>query len=368
MFNDTDMLSDVMKDLTRLVVKGEVIPVISNAFRIEQIFREDEELFKMMNEVPQFYDEFRSFNQQLTKKWAASINYPMSDDHNLARVAQFLQVEKSNSFLRDNYLQFLIDRLLLLAEKREYYRTEEEYKNTVSGYRKLKSQIPLFSDVANQLGYPLFMEGLDDPLRLLARLPVKIYITTSHSTFLEQALEKEGKTPHTHLCLCRLDSITDPKDRPDRDFVPSEIEPAVVHLFGLEDYAKTLVLSEDDYIDFLMNAVEHVKSDSIYPSYLRIALSDPEKSMLLLGYHLRDWEFRSLFRFLSDVRKIEDLDAISIAIQFKPSLGRKNDEAKALKYMEKYFKKGKFSVLWHGTDEFIYRLYEECRPLLQDQL
>ena len=89
--DDNDEAIDIMQHLVPLIGEGKVIPIISNAFRIEEIFREDEELSRMMSEVPQFYDEFRTFDQQVTKKWAASINYPMSDNHNLARVAQYAE-------------------------------------------------------------------------------------------------------------------------------------------------------------------------------------------------------------------------------------------------------------------------------------
>ena len=365
MENDDANLSESVRTLTDVMQRGDVIPVISNAFRIEQIFSEDEELSRMMAGLPQFYDEFRSFDQQLTKIWAASINYPMSDDHNLARVSQYLQVEQSSSALRESYLLFMIDRLLKLAEGCEYYRSEEEYKNAVTGYRKFRPRTTAFSDVANQLGYPRFyLDGADDPLRLLARLPVKIYITTSYSNFLEHALEKEGKSPRTQLCFCKRELITDPKHLPDRDFMPSESEPAVVHLFGLEDYPKSLVLSEDDYINFLMVAVQNHNDDNMYPSYLRFALSEPGTSLLLLGYYLRDWEFRTLFRFLSLVRNLSTIEAKSIAIQFRPQLGRKDAEKRSLDYMKKYFEKVKFDITWEPTNKFIYRLYEEYQQSL----
>ena len=265
--DDDGMVIQNLDFLMPLIEEGRLIPVISNGFQIEHLFREDEELFALMAEVPQFYDEFRNFDQQLTKKWAASINYPMSDDHNLARVAQYLQVEK-NSFEdgRKQYVRFLVDQLLRLAEK------DENQKEKVAGIRK-NPRMPLLSDVAAKLEYPKFVEGFDDPLRLLARLPVKIYLTTSYSNFLERALILEEKTPRTQLCFCKVTSIKEPKHLPDRDFEPTEKEPVVVHLFGLEDYPNTLVLSEDDYIEFLVNAVANRDSYEVYPSYLRDALS-----------------------------------------------------------------------------------------------
>jgi len=364
MFGEDREQINIVKHLVPLIGEGKVIPVISNAFRIEEIFREDEELSKMMSEVPQYYDEFRTFDQQLTKKWAASINYPMSDDYSLARVVQYLQVEKGISFEdpRRKYAQFLIDRLLKLSENSERYKNDEEYVNVVSGFRKPpKGKSFTFSEVARELEYPRIMDGAEDPLRLLARLPLKIYITTSYSSFLEQALEKEEKTPRTQLCFCKFDKtiITNAEHLPDRDFDPTEKNPAVVHLFGLEDYTKTLVMSEDDYITFLMSAVDNIKSDDMFPSYLRGALSGVSGwSLLLLGYHLQGWEFRTLFRFISRIRNINDTDTPSIAIQFRPSLGRKENEA-GLTYLEKYLSKGKFMVEWSNTEEFIYGLWNE---------
>ena len=360
MTDDDGMTQNIMEHLVPLIGEGKVIPVIGNSFRIEEIFREDEELFRLATQVPQFYDEFRTFNQQLTKKWAANIRYPMSDDHNLARVAQYLQVEKGESFQdpRRNYIQFLIERLLVLSESNERYKNEEEYRNAVAGFRKPpKGKTFSFSEVVRGLEYPHFMDGAEDPLRLLARLPLKIYITTSYSSFLEQALEKEEKTPRTQVCFCAEDLITDTDHLPGREFKPTEKNPAVVHLFGLEDYIETLVLSEDDYIDFLMNAVENYKLDEMFPSYLRGTL--PKSSLLLLGYHLRDWEFRTLFRFISRIRNVNKTEKPSIAIQFKPSLGRKEEENKAgLRYLEKYLSQGKFMVEWKNTEEFIYELWK----------
>jgi len=358
------MIIENLDYLMRFMESGRVIPVISNSFRIEEIFREDEELFALMAEVPQFYDEFHTFEQQLTKKWADSIEYPMSDDHNLARVAQYLQVESGFAEgARKQYVRFLIDRLLDINE------TDEKYKDVVASLRKL-SKTPLFSDVVTRLDYPRFMEGFDDPLQLLAKLPVKIYITTSYSNFLERALEAENKKPHTQLCFCKVGKTTIKAEHlPDRDFSPTDTSPAVVHLFGLEDYTNTLVLSEDDYINFLLNAVEDINLPDVYPSYLRGAL--PESSLILLGYHLRDWDFRTLFRFISKIRKTESMDgemAPSIAIQFKPSLGKKENEARSLKYLEKYFAKRNFKVKWAGTEEFVYEIWNTWNKYIQGQL
>lgn len=357
------LIIDSLDYLMPFIETGRVIPIVSNSFRLEEIFRDDKELSAMLSGPPDHYDEVRTFDQQLTKKWAEKIEYPMSDGYNLARVAQYRQVVSGfPEGARIEYIKFLIDRLLDINEN------DEDYKDIVARIRK-RSQALLFSDVVQQLDYPRFQPGVEDPLRLLAKLPLRIYLTTGYSNFLERALIAEEKTPRTQLCFCRVGtSHFRAEHLPDRDFRPTATNPAVVHLYGLEDYSNTLILSEDDYINFLMNAVEEINSQDYFPSYLRGAL--PESSLILLGYHMQDWDFRTLFRFGSRVRKMEAVDdeiTPSIAIQFKPTLGRKEIEARSLQYLEKYFAKRNFRVKWTGAEEFVYELWDTWSKYIQGQ-
>ncbi len=185
---------------------------------------------------------------------------------------------------------------------------------------------------------------------------MKIYITTGYSDFLEGALRLEDKKPRTQLCFCAKTTI-EQSLLPDRDFRPDADHPAVIHLFGLEQYANTLVLSEDDHINFLLHAVEEINSPDVYPSYLRGAF--PEASLLLLGYHLRDWDFRTLFRFIVKIRRFEPNSDMtpSIAIQFEPSLKNENNKKATQDYLKKYFENRHFTVWWSDTEKFIRELW-----------
>ena len=58
-----------------------------------------------------------------------------------------------------------------------------------------------FSAIASQLGYPKYASADDDPLRLLARLPLSIYITTSGHDFMERALADEGRRAEARSAL-----------------------------------------------------------------------------------------------------------------------------------------------------------------------
>src|SRR5688500_12000580 len=75
--------------------QNKLTPIISNSFRIDQIFRADDEIVDSFqkNQIPIFYNEVNTIDHQLAKKWASIIKYPMSDGHSWARVAQYLQVD-----------------------------------------------------------------------------------------------------------------------------------------------------------------------------------------------------------------------------------------------------------------------------------
>ena len=98
---------------------------------------------------------------------------------------------------------------------------------------------------------------------MLADLPCPIYITTDMSTLLADALRAAGKDPQIELCrwnedVEQLPSIYD--DEP--DYRPTEQRPLVYHLFGIHDEPDSMVLTEDDYFDYLHRRFDQQGPDS----------------------------------------------------------------------------------------------------------
>lgn len=346
---------DYESDVLQFIDDRSIVPVISNSFRLEEIFRNDAELLNLMlKHKIEFYDEAYTIDQQLTKAWAASKEYPMSDDHNLARVAQYRKVVLEESELaKKEYINFLSQRLLKNNQGRVGYEgvVERYQKGARTSFTKMVSEFDLPTT---------FPEGREDPLLLLADLQIPIYITTSYFSFLEEALVKVGKHPSTQVLSWGTKLKMEDVHIPKREYEPSIPNPVVYHLFGLEDYAKSLVLSEDDYMDFLMNSASAISSLEVFPQPLRDALS--QSRLLLLGYHLRSWDFRALFRFILEFRKRQDQDTPrSIALQFKLNLENKDFEKKSLSYLESYFKGHKFKVKWIDPEQFLYELSDALK-------
>jgi hypothetical protein len=221
-----------------------------------------------------------------------------------------------NAQAKRGYLQFLKTYLLDIAEE------DDEIADLVYDLRMDIDNLS-FADIAVQLEYPLFEDPRrEDPLRLLAQLPLPIYVTTSHHDFLERALEAEKKTPRTHVCFLFGEPMgVEDKYRIAPDIEPSAESPLVYHLHGIEHYPQSLIISEDDYLDFLVRVLDERRevTDPFIPQRLSVALS--QSSILLLGYRLHDWDFKVIFRGLIKTKPSQWMspDSLSCATGLKAS-------------------------------------------------
>jgi hypothetical protein len=330
------------------ISKGCVIPVISSSFRIEQIFHELAEEGDL-NVV-----------EELITQWAKFIKYPMPDSSNLAQVAQYFFVERNDDpSARTELLSFLKKFLWTMAN------TEVEDPALAAGLRG-RIEAMRFSDLVEELDYPKFPDGTEDPLRLLARFPLPYYITTSQSDFVERALEAEGKTPCTQICFWSGEMANIRKEHRTitEEFNASSTNPVVYHLYGLEEYPQTLVLSEDDYINFLISIAEDANTlHPKIPLYLRRAVG--ESQLLLIGFRLSDWDFRVLFRLMMNFRT-GGFSPRGMLIQLED---KKNESSNtnAIEYLKRYFGRKWFDIEWSDADRFVHELWNEWDSLRQDQ-
>jgi hypothetical protein len=341
----------------RNISKGNVIPIISNSFRLEQLFRD---MASIPGESTQTAESELTVVELLIKQWSALIDYPMQDDYNFARVAQYYLVEqKDDTEARREVIEFLKTSLLAIAGD------DPDYSDVVGGLTDQIQEVS-FSDIARQLDYPRYSETTDDPFRLLARFPLPIYVTTGQSNFMERALKAENKQPRTQICFWsgNISNVLE-EHRPDPNFSPSVKQPLVYHLYGLENYPQTLVLSEDDYINFLVATAENTDTQNpIVPLNVRKALG--ESQLLLLGYRLYNWDFRVLFRFLLKFRTNE-ISPRGMVIQLKQTETEAVKMEKALAYLGRYFDRKKFDIEWNDTESFIQKLWREWDIYRQKQ-
>jgi hypothetical protein len=179
--------------------------------------------------------------------WAKKYDYPLHDSHDLARVSQFMAI--------DNYDIF----------PKECIR--DEFENI---------KPPDFSQP-------------DEPHAVLADLNLPIYITTNYDSFLINALKTRNKSPERECCrwnkfseILKMKSVLDP----DSLYTPTPSKPLVYHLHGCLDIPQSMVLTESDYLDFLIrlqhNDARFVGSKQLLTSEIISALA--ANPLLFIGY------------------------------------------------------------------------------------
>ncbi|MEM9459002.1 MAG: CHAT domain-containing protein [Myxococcota bacterium] len=196
----------------------------------------------------------------------------------------------------------------------------------------------------------------NDPHRLLAELPASVYVTTTFDPLLERALEAKGRSPQSMCTGWRHES--DLPDQEDKDESktkrPDECAPIVYHAFGAFDANsdESLVLTEDDYLDYLLQAREL----NLVPKVIERALVD--NSLLFLGFRLTDWHFRVLFRLMMGLPGRKRLERYChVAVQVDPDMQTMADVEGVRTYLSTYFgKQANISIYWGSSAEFLVAL------------
>jgi hypothetical protein len=239
---------------------------------------------------------------KISRIWAEEYDYPLGNGDDLVQVAQYLAV---------NY-DPLFPKLELLRRW---------YDNAVA---------PDFED-------PI------EPHGVMADLPLPIYITTNYDDFMVQALRKRNKNPRREICrwnehLSGLPSIFELEP----NYIPTPEEPVVFHLHGNNEIPESLVLAEDDYLDFIENVS---KEPELVPNPIREALA--RTSLLFIGYGFREWTFRIIFRSIAKTTHR--------TLQLPPEgqLSEENKLQSAQNFLERYFDRMAVRVYWGSTMDFM---------------
>jgi hypothetical protein len=286
--------------------------------------------------------------REIARHWAEAYAFPMEphEREDLPQVAQYLAVNQDAQFPRDQLGELLCEEIM----------------------QRFGSGLPkhLRSAQAGQIGALLEAAGAicrardpADPHGVLANLPFPIYITTNPDNLLEAALSAVGKQPQVAIC-------------PWNDYVESSLagyddeptpqRPLVYHLFGDLREPDSLVLTEDNYFDFLIGVT---RNNHLIPDVVREALADT--SLLFLGFQMDDWNFRVLFRSLmSREGRVRRSRYAHVAVQINPDEGRILEPERARQYLESYFQDADMSIYWGSSEDFIQDLHRRAPPVVRD--
>lgn len=249
-------------------------------------------------------------DREIALGWAQEHTYPLADVENLPRVAQYLAIKRDLAFPADE-----VARLTAI-------RAAPDFSNP------------------------------DEPHSFLASLPLPLFLTTNYDHFMTQALRHHNRNPHQEVCRWnRYIPETKSVFEPNSAVEISKSNAVVYHLYGHIDLPESMVLTEDNYLDFLVN----ISRQPVIPRQIEKALV--RTSLLFVGYDLTDFRFRILFRGLVAALQ-RSLRRTSIAVQLVPQLpgGRQINESHVRNYLQDYLAKDDVRIYWGDSFEFIKEL------------
>jgi hypothetical protein len=149
--------------------------------------------------------------------------------------------------------------------------------------------------LAAKLEIEQFAETTTDTYRRLASMDISHYISTSFDLFLETAIRRAGKTPDVHYFNFRKGPDRSVIELFDQNDEPKHLpgSPLIYHLFGSVQKQSSLVLTENDIIDYLLS----VGQENL-PKDLSNLIADPTRIRLFVGFGLYQWHLRILLRVI----------------------------------------------------------------------
>lgn len=298
---------------------------------------------------PAFSEGLFGARRELANNWVDIYRYPMSgrDVEDFPQVAQYLSTTRGEFFLRRAFYRGLYNSLfdrfsqLMPTAAREY-----DDDMLIANYNEM------LSDVGRQLRQ---CEG-KDPHALLASYRLPVYITADPSNLLSDALTEAGAVPRTRLL--RWNSVAGFRDMQliEHSAIPASKsptaeEPIVVKLFGDLDAPGSLVLTEDNYFEYLAKAGS--AHDAMPPSVRCRVIDSP---LLFAGFQPDAWEFRVLLRSLLQMEGRDLLlkhDHFSVQLDPNTIL----DPGSARRYIDQYLNsKVKLQMYWGDVQAFVNEL------------
>jgi hypothetical protein len=292
-------------------------------------------------------------SRDIAAQLAEKNQFPLEpyEREDLPQVTQYLATMQQDQFVRDQWLETL---------QRELSRRfgEDAADAALDHVERLSASF-------SRAGARLRQLDPVEPHKVLATLPFPLYITTNPDSLLIDALEEAEpkRQPQVELCRWRQDlswppSIYENPDGPG-DYVPTEKRPLVYYLFGRLEEPQSIVLTEDNYFDYLIG-VSRPAQDSPHPEPVRRAQGGT--SLVFLGFKLEDWDFRIFFRSLAGREgsgwKVQRKNLTHVAVQIDPEESRMLDAAGAREYLRQYFGEAKIDIYWGSVADFLRELME----------
>ena len=197
--------------------------------------------------------------------------------------------------------------------------------------------------------------------KVLADFPIPIYITTNYDDLMAEALLAVGRKPEVVICPWSERFYEPSVYENEPDYRPTVERPLVYHLFGHLKNPESMVLTEDDYYEFLIGFTSAKKrTPPIIPPLIARSLTD--SNLLVLGFQFDDWSFRALFRTVMVQQGSARRGRYAhIGVQVELDDTRNIDARRARKFIEKYFNDSEINLYWGRSEDFIRQLAQQWK-------
>ncbi|MCL4704852.1 CHAT domain-containing protein [bacterium] len=279
---------------------------------------------------------------EVALRWSKEFDYPLGRNTDLPNVAQFMATYIGQRYPHISLREVLIEDLL----NREGVKDRDRFLGNS------------LTQVIDKIAERHFDQDENEPHRILAALPFSTYITSNYDSFMTAALQWSGKKPQRKSCRWRIDFEEDLANHERYQEMKGTLqEPLVFHMFGHDDDLDSLVLTEDDHLDFLRAIAAN--SECI-PRQIH---ADIANSMLLfLGYTLGKLDCRVLYRGIVAHLKPSAYGRIAV-LQIDPDQNDAPRRKELIQFVEKYCRQAglNIEVYWGTVRSFLTELHNQWK-------
>ncbi len=288
---------------------------------------------------PRAHGQWLPTSAEIARRWAVQHGYPFCEDADvLARVAQYLASSQGEDFPRYELLGTLIT----------------EFTRRLPEELRPKKTPDSLSDLVAAIGWPtLSAADPNDAHTVLAGLNLPLYLTTNPDNFMVEALRARGRAAVHEMCRWNENLDDLPSLFEDNaSYEPTVEAPLVYHLFGRNEEVQSLVITEDNYLDYLVRVSAEMER---IPNFIRGALANA--SLMFVGYSLYDWEFRVIMRGL--IATMDQRHRFKhVAVQLEMDQNGRQNVADVQTFLQQYFQNADINVFWGSPAQFIAELRE----------
>jgi hypothetical protein len=299
--------------------------------------------------------------RDLGHEWGREHGYPLTSlwVHDVPQVAQYLRAVQGPDYPKSNFVKRLTGKVLERWPSLKDAAEAQPGKGRSPGERLAA----LLSAARERAVAERRLEAHD----VLARLDCPIFLTANADNLLLDALRKADKQPWEDVFKWRASGGLEEKTAGDGGGPPavsrqkaSVPAPLVYRMFGRFEDRDSLVLTEDDYFEYLIR-ISRIEN---WPKQLDLSIALPQSSLMFLGFRVDDWSFRVFLHCLNNMPSRRLLrEKLHVSVQVDPDEGLGADPTTTRRFLEKYFHASwtNFEVYWGSVEDFLQELDRQWR-------